>query len=239
MAAAKTSVQLSSDDSLGFERHCFALPGRRAAQPCTVSLDYGAASALAKLLPLLGCGEEAAVLGFERLADREDLPSDLRAALRTIANDERVHDSLLRGLQTALPRHRPDLAARNIARRFHIGLQAGGVATHLAQIAGIDAAVCTVLSRLLRPSAPLARDPIVAGLLCHIRRDEVRHVSVSRAFAGAMIERRTASDAAAEARAGLAGLLALGGSSFERLGVDPDRLGRDVRSLPDGLFPRC
>lgn len=238
MAAEKTGAQADLAASRRDVRYCFAVSRRQPAQPCTVTLDRGAAGALATLLPLLGCGEEAAVLGFERLASQDSLSPELRGPLRTIAVDERVHDALLRGLQAALPRHGPDSVPRHVARRFHRGLQGGDVATHLAQIAGIDAAVCTILSRLLRRSAPLANDPIVAGILEHIRRDEVRHVAISRTIAMAMIDRRTARDVAADARAGLTTLLAFGGSSFELLGVDPDRLCKDVGTLPKGLFPQ-
>jgi hypothetical protein len=203
-----------------------------------VSLTPSAASALATLLPLLGCGEEAAVLGFDRLAVQDSLAPASRQALRRIAIDERVHDALLRGLQAALPCQKREVVPPHAARRFHRGLQAGDVATHLARIAGIDAAVCTILSRLLRPGAPLASDAGVAAVLGHIRRDETRHVVISRAIAMALIDRKIASDAAAEARAGLAALLVAGSGPFERLGVDPDRLCRDVRTLPRGLFPQ-
>lgn len=47
-----------------------------------------------------------------------------------------------------------------------------------------------------------------------------------------------ARDAAAEVRAGLADLLALGADAFARIEVDPDRLIAQVRGLPNGLFPR-
>lgn len=217
--------------------HCFAVALRMPLRPCTVALDARYAQPLAALLPLLGCGEEAAVIGFDRLAAESDLEAESRQALQAIAADERQHDALLRGLQAALPAAAPSAAMRRAGRRFHLGLEAGGAAVHLARIAGIDAAVCTILSRLLRPKSALAGERDIARVLGHIRRDEARHVALSREIALASIAPNAARDAAGQARAGLAELLSFGSQALEQLGVDPDALGRDVRSLPPGLFP--
>ncbi len=217
--------------------HCFAVGQRMSPRPCAIALDACNAEPLAALLPLLGCGEEAAVIGFDRLARFSGLDAKARQALQAIAADERQHDALLRGLQAALPAASPIPAMRQAARRFHLSLTAGGAAIHLARIAGVDAAVCTILSRLLRPKSALAGDRDIASVLGHIRRDETRHVAISRRIALASIAPSAARDAAGQARAGLAELLSFGSQALERLGVDPDALDRDVRRLPPGLFP--
>ncbi len=202
------------------------------------SLDTKSATALSTLLPLLGCGEEAAAVGFDRLSRINALDKNVCGPLRKIADDERCHDAMLRGLRAALPQVELDVAVQNRARRFHLALPRGGTMLHLARIAGLDAAVCTILSRLLRPGGTLSRDDCIRSVLSHIRRDETRHVVVSRNIALAAPDRRALRDAAAEARAGLAELLAFGADAFEALGVGPDRLLCDIGCMPDGLFPR-
>ncbi len=199
-------------------------------------LDEPSATALSELLPLMGCGEEAAVLGFEHLATRSGLDTASRIALHAIAADERVHDALLGGLRAALPRPGPHPAMRRAARRFHFALATGGAAMQLARITGVDSAVCTIVSRLLRKPGPLVCDRGVRSVLGKIRQDETQHVAVARKIAMALLEGSIARDAAAEARDGLADLLDFGTRAFEELGIDPDRLLRDVRALPNGLL---
>jgi hypothetical protein len=201
-----------------------------------VTLHGDAAHALALLLPTLGCGEEAAVMAFSALArDRTLLPDD-RVQLRAIADDESVHDALINEMRRALPPVTPSRAHAAATRRFHMALQTGGIAVHLARIAALDAGVCTILSRLLRPGAPLVRDAVVARVLHRIHRDEARHVAVSRRIALAMCAPPPLRDAAAAARSGLADIVDRQGEAFERLGVDMGVLVRDLARLPNGLF---
>lgn len=198
---------------------------------CAVMLRDCHAAALGVLLPLLGCGEESAALAFEGLAQAQ--PADT-AALRLIAAEERVHDGLIAALTDKLPADPSAAVTRRAARRFHIELGRGDVAARLARIAATDAAVCTVLSRLLAADRPLAGDRTVSSVLSRIHRDEARHVRSSRQLA-----RRLGGDLrdiGASARVALADVLRLGATAFEALGVEPDRLDRDLRRLPDGLF---
>lgn len=222
----------------GAEHHCFTFRRRLARPGYSVSLDAKSAEALADLVPLLCCGEEAAVLGFDRLGRTASLGADLRKTVRQIAEDERRHDAILRSLCSALPASTQDRAVQHRARRFHLSLPRGGPVLHLAKIAGLDAAVCTILSRLLRPGAAISRDDVVCAAMSHIRQDETRHVMVSRSIALAVADRQAVRNAAAEARAALAELLVCGADSFEALGVDSDCLVRDIKRLPDGLLPR-
>ena len=229
---------IDSQAELAAVPHCFRVEGRHSHFRYFALLDPEPAAALAALLPLLSCGEEAAAVGFDRLSQATALDTSTRGTLCKIVDDERCHDAMLRGLQAALPRARLDTAVLNRARRFHLRLSRGGTVLHLARIAGLDAAVCTILSRLLRPGCPAARDDGVRSVLSHIRRDETSHVMVSRNIALAAPDRKAVRDAAAEARDGLAGLLTYGADAFEVLDVDPDRLLRDIAHLPDGLLPR-
>lgn len=220
-------------------RTCFVVPGRLADRdlaplpPTTLSPRCG--EALAVLVSLMACGEEAASIAFDGLAAQDAGAG--AAALRTIAQEERVHDAWLRQLTAALPPapHRAAMLAR--ARRFHIDLAAGGPALHFARIAALDAAVCLILSRLLHRGGAIAGDPGVASLLIRIRRDEARHVAIARAMALGYADRPAMHLAADAARGALAAIFALASDALATLGVDADRLLGDVRRLPPGLIP--
>ena len=214
---------------------CFGAPHRAArAVPIDVRLGDRHASALAMLVPLLGCGEEAAAIAFDGLAANDADPV-AALALREIAEEERVHDHLLHGLAESLPPVMA-LALRREARRFHIDLGRGSTLAHLARIAAIDAGVCTILSRLLRPGSPVAGDQAVADILARIRLDETRHVRLSRSLVLMRADGRQFEDVAHAAREALANVVMLAADAFEDLAVDPARLRADLGSLPQGLL---
>lgn len=201
-----------------------ALPLRLADRP---------AEALARLVPLLGCGEEAAALAFDGLAGALDAQAP---ALRLIAEEERVHGLLLHRLSASLPAVEPAQSILRGARRFHVSLGRGGPLHHLARIAAIDAAVCTILSRLLRPGAPIASDPSISIMFARIRRDEARHVHLSRRLAKQGLPGRELRELGAAARAAMAVMLAEGAGAFETLEVDSAKLLRDIARLPARLY---
>lgn len=191
---------------------------------------------LAALLPILGCGEEAATLAFDGLAAALHDDSEARLTLAGIAIDEDRHDRLILSLRAALPpppEHRDMLRQ---ARRFHINLGRGSTAFRLGRIAALDSAVCTVLGRLLHRKAALACAPRIHDALAAIWRDESHHVSVSRRLALARADAVTLRQLAVEARNALADILSLAGAALDSLEVDPVLLARDVRRLPAGLF---
>ncbi|MFA5966817.1 MAG: 3-oxoacyl-ACP synthase [Sphingomonas sp.] len=204
--------------------------------PLRIQLDDRPAAALAALLPLLGCGEEAAGMAFDGLAECHSGDDRAAPTLRAIAEEERLHDLLIRQLERGLPDARQDRIPIEAARRFHIGLVRGGAALHLARIAALDAAVCTMFGRLLRPGGSIAADPGVASVLRRIHRDEARHVRVARTLALETGSAPAMRDAAAAARNGLADILLLARDAFEDMQVDPASLDRDIRRLPDGLL---
>jgi hypothetical protein len=199
-------------------------------------LDELTAQALADVLPLLSCGEEAATIAFHRLADQAGSDTETTMALRRIEMEEHVHESLLQQLAVMLPPSKDAAELRRAARRFHIHLAAQGRALHLARIAAIDAAACTVLSRLISSRAALAHDEVIVQLFQRIRHDEARHVAVARTLVRALGTGDRMHHAAAAARLSLADLLRLRGAAFEGLRIDPDALIRHVARLPNGLL---
>ncbi len=222
------------------QKHCFAVPDRVAASPPRnpgrLSLRECQAESFAQLLPLLGCGEEAAALAFDGLAICYRDDDVVAASLKLIAHEERIHEALLFQLKLGLPDAQSQADVVDRAQRLHIGLRRGGTAHHLARIAALDSAVCTLLSRLLDGTGPIAADPLLSRTLARIRRDEAGHVRLSRELASGLGAKSVIDDAAAEARCSLADLLSLVGDAFETLGVDAALLDRDIRRLPNGLF---
>jgi hypothetical protein len=191
---------------------------------------------LAALLPILGCGEEAATLAFGGLAASVDDDPAGREALADIAKDEDRHDQLILSLRAGLPPPPDQREVLRRARRFHIDLGRGSTAVRLARIAALDSAVCMVLGRLLHRNAALACAPRVHGALAAIWRDESHHVAVSRRLALARADGAMLRPLASQAREALAEILLLGGDALDSLNVDPMRLARDVRQLPVGLL---
>ena len=213
-----------------------ALVVRRDFRPDNARLSGQAAQALADLVPLLACGEEAAALTFHRLADQPVFDVDAVTALAAIETEEHRHEQMLSALAMRLPAPQRAKETRRAARRFQLFLGVRCPVEHLARIAAIDAGVCMILARLTKRTGPLSDDPDVIAILRRIHRDESRHVAVSRDIARRYADRRDLRDSAAAARQSLAGLLALGGASFEALAVDPSLLMRDVSRLPNGLL---
>jgi hypothetical protein len=201
------------------------------------SLSARHQAGLAALLPILGCGEEAATLAFGGLASSVDDDPAGSSALASIARDEEQHDDLITRLRAALPPPPDQRDTLRKARRFHIDLGRGSTAFRLARIAALDSAVCTVLGRLLHRDAALACAPVVHGALSAIWRDEARHVAVSRRLALARADGALLRPLASQAREALADILLLAGTALDALEVDPMVLTRDVRRLPTSLLP--
>ncbi len=201
-----------------------------------VRLQGSHAQALARLIPLLGCGEEAAGLAFEGLAKTVKRGDATAWALDQIAREEQDHGVWMHMLASALPPVADQAALLRTARKFHINLGSGGADLHLARIAALDSAVCTILSRLLCKGAPLSDDQNVHNILSRIQRDEARHVALSRTLALASANLDRARDVGAAAREALAKIMMQVGDAFEILGVDPQSLHKDLSRLPNGLL---
>lgn len=201
-------------------------------------LEDAHADALASLLPLLGCGEEAAVLSFDRLSEERGFSAAARYALTAIASEERLHDRLIAAMRAALPVRNLPLPLEQKARRMHLSIGRGEPVIVLARIAALDAAVCTLLSRLAAPPAPLSRSIGFGEALARIRSDEARHVHATRSLvlAHGAVPRTVLEDEALAVRAGLAALLESADATFEALGVDFDALMQAIRRVPPGLF---
>jgi hypothetical protein len=206
-----------------------------AAPPGPLGLRPVPAEALAELLQVFACGEESASLAFARLG-RSPLEATARRALAGIAGEEREHERLLRGLRSALPAPPRDRALQRELLRFYHGLAQPDIGLHLASIASLDAAVCSILAALLHPTGVLASVPAVAVIFRRIHRDEAGHVRVARRLAAALVRKDVLDAVAARTRLDLVGLLAPRAAALERVQIDAGRLLARLGRVPDGLF---
>ncbi|TXI84056.1 MAG: 3-oxoacyl-ACP synthase [Cupriavidus sp.] len=215
---------------------CFGAAQPTATASVESALPAEASHALAALLPILGCGEEAAGLAFAGLACAASSDPVAALALQRIACEEEVHDGLIHALAAALPAPPDQTALLGRTRRFHLELGRGEPVVRLARIVALDSAVCLILSRLLRPGNPIARDEAAARILRRIARDEAGHVRATRKLAAARGDEALLRRAGAPVRERLAELLMEAADVFEALSFDPAWLRRDVGELPHGLY---
>lgn len=191
--------------------------------------------AFSELLQVFACGEESAALAFAHLGS-SPLEEAARRGLASVAEEELIHERLLRGLRAALPAPAPDPDLRRTLLRFYHGIAQPDIGLHLASIAALDSAVCVILAALLEPDRVLAREPEIATILRRIHRDEGGHVRLSRRLATELVDRDAIGAVAENARLGLVDLLARRGAEFECLNVDAGRLFARIARVPNGLF---
>jgi len=216
---------------------CFRLADAAPAAPPPGPLRLGdaQAEALSELLQVFACGEESASLAFARLGGAP-LEDAARCALARIAEEELVHERLLRGLRGALPAPARDRELRRALLRFYHGIAQDDIGLHLASIASLDSAACLILSALLERDSILAQEPAVAAIFRRIHRDEAGHVRLSRRIAAELVRKTVIGTVAERTRLGLVGVLMRRGAAFERLGIDAERLFVRLGRVPDGLF---
>jgi hypothetical protein len=216
---------------------CFRLADVAPAVPLTGLLRLGdaQAGALSELLQVFACGEESAALAFARLG-ASPLEDAARRALARVAEEELIHEGLLRGLRGALPAPAPDRELRRALLRFYHDIAQADIGLHLASIAALDSAVCLILAALLEPDRVLAQEPAATAIFRRIHRDEAGHVRLSRRIAAELVQGDVIGAVAENARLGLVGVLARRGAAFDSLGVDAERLFVRIGRVPNGLF---
>ena len=216
---------------------CFRLADAvpAASPPGPFGLGDAAAEALSELLQVLACGEESAAHAFAHLRS-SPVEDAARRGLARVAEEELIHERLLRGLRNALPAPAPDRELRRALLRFYHGIAQADIGLHLASITALDSAVCVILSTLLARGRVLAQEPAVAAILRRIHRDEAGHVRLSRRLAAELVRVDAIGAVVENARLGLVGVLARRGGAFESLGIDAGRLFARIARVPDGLF---
>jgi len=188
------------------------------------------ADACARLATVLLCGEQSAVQIFAAEVQRGAAPRDALHMLRVIELEEQLHERALRAFCNYLPDAADGHALRRRAQRFFLRLgRNDDIAKHFSHIAHLDSAVCKIMRHVENSSidrvSPLRR------IATQIKNDEARHVAVSRKYARLLgIPTQERDDGAAAINDGLVEMLSPLADSFEIVGVDSDRLFRQIRS---------
>ncbi|MCK9194473.1 MAG: hypothetical protein M0P19_11430 [Nevskia sp.] len=193
-----------------------------------LGLSESAAQGLADVLPVLICGEASAELVFRAVESElpDDFDPDLAAALNSIADDEHRHGIWLDTVRAQLPSPSSRSTARHAAR-FLRQLACQDLGLHLTRVAALDAGVCMILAEVCARQTPIAASPPLLSLFTRIRRDEGRHVRISRRGAAALgADPSAQADERKRVLAALAALLVPQGPSLAAIGVDINRLQR-------------
>lgn len=194
--------------------------------------------ALANLMPLLICGEETAVLVFDDLAEalKNKLSAHLISELKSITPDEVRHSNDLEELRE----HLPDTLDRRAVYRVAVFLKvlkSDNPINQLALLASLDAAVCQLLSTLLRAGTPLSNCSQVADILRRIQLDEARHVRITRdSYLSLGLSYQEYSLAQSKVLKAFIALLKPAKNDFAYLGIDIESLFKHWNSKSDNYI---
>lgn len=183
------------------------------------------AQGLADLLPTLLCGEASAEMVFTQTIQSFSSTHfpDLHNELCRIVFDEIRHGELLLNLSHYLPSPSKRDTAKQ-AVRFLRNLASDDLSIHLARLSAIDIGVCIVLSSVCR-AQPIAENDYLYDLLTSIRRDEGRHVRVTRRCAEVLgLDIATERKEKIQVLKAFSSLLSRQDAAFIAIGVDPEQL---------------
>jgi len=196
--------------------------------------------AMARLMPFLLCGEQSAIQVFGSEVERLRGGSWSKSInlLESIESDEYAHEQALRNLSSLLMKPDDIDGLKRKARHFYMKLgRTTGMAEHFARVAQLDACVCIIMNEIAK--SDLGKNNLAAQLLDRIKKDEARHVGVSRKhyhYLGGdeeMLKRNKS-----EISNKLVSLLSTEAESFESLGVDSDILFRKLVGVKQPLTIR-
>ncbi|WP_271272071.1 hypothetical protein [Aliamphritea hakodatensis] len=216
-------------------QRCFPLPEASITEPdnhpvrhwlerhpdLSVGLSALQQTALARLVPLLLCGEQSAIHVFHTEYSRRE---DSQFYLAQIEADERLHEIALQRLLQQVPEYENLHRLKRQAQLFYARIQqaSDSVARHFYTISQLDACVCVLMNAVANSSI---KGTAAAGLFSLIKRDEARHVSIARRHALRLqqdIYEQPPLDFCIHQ--GLVSLLQQQTAAFEMLGIDADAL---------------
>ena len=203
---------------------------RTAFQGKHLDLTSAQEEALGRLLPALLCGEQSAIVVFHAAAMR--LSHRARRASLTVFGaieaDEDAHETSLQIVTNGLTAVAGATAIRRRSQVFFARLgRVDSIARHFAQISQLDSATCVVMWHLQH--CTVGGDSMLGVLASQIKRDEARHVSISRKHAFDLgLSRDDYRVVGAKVRTELIELLGHVVESFEAIGIDPDRMFKKI-----------
>ncbi|MGF1776120.1 hypothetical protein [Vibrio nomapromontoriensis] len=183
--------------------------------------------ALARLLPLLICGEQSSQWVFHNEVQRQRDNNPLQEAVEdfeSIVADEQYHEKALELVRLTLPEPADITQIKRRSQRFFaaLGLRQN-FDIHFAQIACLDALVCRLMLAIEKGNLN-SDHPFV--LLCRaIKQDEAKHVTLSKRHALALgFEHSQWPSLKSSIAERLYHLLASERTAFETIGVELDTI---------------
>ncbi len=189
-------------------------------------LSHRHEEALARLIPLLLCGEQSAIHVFGEEVERlQGTPwSHSLSLLKEIETDEYTHEQALQTVSSVFMEPMDLHSIKRKARHFYLGLGAtSGMVEHFARISELDTCVCIIMNSITHSA--LGNKHLITQLFERIKQDEARHVNVcrkhySRLGGDHVLFKRGKYSVSSK----LVSLLKTEANSFEMLGIDPDVL---------------
>lgn len=188
-------------------------------------------SALARLVPLLLCGEQSAMLVFHNECQRlTPNHSSSLLALQQIEADEFIHEQALQRLQQWLPTPDDIRLIKRKSQLFYARLHKHSrtIKEHFMLISQLDACVCVIMSALAQA---MNHQPHLQSLFQFILKDEARHVYVSRSHARSLDEKDSKDDQNTDLHNQLIALLTTEEKSFKALDVNTECLFQRIEDL--------
>lgn len=210
--------------------------GMKVSDALVAGMSDNTREALGRIMPILLCGEESAVMVFTNLdqaivsrsaPQAQQFASGAERVMAKVAGEEHFHEYMLNALVEGLQSdaQHDARAMRRRSKLFFMRLLSHDPTCHLARLSGLDSYVAKTLAALqcktsaLRPQAALMR------LYDKIRFDEGGHVRITRDY---LLAHDVKPGVLARERAFVAeayrDLLEPYFPAFEALGVDSDRL---------------
>lgn len=186
--------------------------------------------ALARLIPLLLCGEQSAIHVFGKEVERlrgSTLSTSINL-LKDIETDEYAHEQALQVVASSLMEPADIHWIKRKARHFYLSLgNTVGMADHFARISQLDACVCIIMNAITH--CDLGKDHLIVKLFERIKKDEARHVSICRKhFLQLGGDRASFKENRFAVSTKLVKLLMTQADSFEILGIDSDLMFRKM-----------
>ena len=182
--------------------------------------------ALARLIPLLLCGEQSAIHVFSEEIERlHGSPwSNSVSLLKVIETDEYTHEQSLQTVSSVLMEPVDLNSIKRKARHFYLGLgTTSGMVEHFARISELDTCVCIIMNSITH--SDLGKRHLITKLFERIKQDEARHVNVCRKhYSHLGGDHILLKQGRSSVSSKLVSMLKTEANSFEMLGIDPDAL---------------
>ena len=167
---------------------------------------------------------------FNREADRTNSRRSAQL-FREIEAEEVVHDDALQTIYSNLPVSKQEAEIKRRAKRFYVAMGSVNAPAEelFARIQHLDSCVCAIMDGVEK--GKIGKQHPFAHVFRRVKQDEARHVGVSRQHLQWMgSDRQRISELGVEIRSQLIELIRPDTDHWEAIGVDWDKLERQILS---------